>query len=70
VDSVKRHLAELIKLLQDDSTRGEQPTASIALCYAAWAGSIPMMDTLIQKGVGKTLFLAKQQYVNFTNIYT
>jgi len=70
VASVKRHLAELIELLQDDSTIGEQPAASSALCYAAWAGLIPVMVTLIQKGVGKTLFLAKQQYVQFTNRYT
>jgi len=70
VYSVELHLAKLIKLLPDDSTIGEQPAASSALCYAAWAGSIPMMDTLIQKGVGKTLFLAKEQYLQFTNIYT
>ena len=68
MNSAKQHLSELIELLQDDNTIGEQPAASSALCYAAWAGSIPMMDTLIQKGVGKTLLQAEQQYVQFTNI--
>ena len=44
-----------MRLLQDDNTTGERPAANKALCYAAWAGSIPMMDALIQMGVGKAL---------------
>jgi len=67
VSLVKQHLSELIELLQDDSTIGEQPAASNALWYAAWAGSIPMMDTLIQKGAGKTLLQAEQQYRIYAN---
>jgi len=54
VESFNLHLAELERLLQDDDNGiRERLTASGALCYAAWIGSIPMMDTLIQKGVGK-----------------
>ena len=47
-------LAELEGLLQDDNTVVERLTASSALCKAAWVGSVPIMETLIQKGVGKT----------------
>ena len=54
VESFNLHLAELERLFQDDdNAMREQLTASGALCYAAWIGSVPMMDTLIQKGVGK-----------------
>ena len=53
--AINRYLAELVKLLQDDNTVGVQPAANSALCYAAWTGSIPMMDTLIGKGVGKAV---------------
>jgi len=52
---VNQYLPEMVKLLQDDNTVGARPAASSALCYAARVGSIPMMDTLIQKGVGKVL---------------
>jgi len=55
VESLNQYLAELVKLLQDDNTVGVRPAANSALCYAAWTGSIPIMDTLIQKGVGKAL---------------
>ena len=50
VEVFNQHLAELERLLPDDNTMGEQLTASGALCYAASVGSIPMMETLIQKG--------------------
>ena len=52
---VNQYLPKLVKLLQDDSTVGAQPAASSALCYAARVGSIPIMDPLIQKGVGEAL---------------
>jgi len=52
---VNQYLPELVKLLQDENTVGKQPAASSALCYAARVGSIPMMDTLIQKSAGKAL---------------
>jgi len=32
-----------------------QQPAVLCMCYAARVGSIPMMDTLIQKGAGKAL---------------
>ena len=51
--SFNRYLAELEKLLRDDKTLGERLTASSALCYAAWVESVPMMDALIEKGVGE-----------------
>jgi len=44
---------ELARLLQDDNTMEEQLAAT--LCYAAEAGSISMMNAVIQMGVGKAL---------------
>jgi len=52
---VNQYLPKLVKLLEDDNTVGAQPAANSALCYAARVGSIPMMDTLIQKGAGEAL---------------
>ena len=43
------------ELFQDDDDRRTRLAASVALCYAARAGSVPMLKTLIQvqKGVGR-----------------
>jgi len=54
VEIYNTKLTEFEELLQDaDSLVGG--LASGALFYAASVGSIPMIDTLIHKGVGKTL---------------
>ena len=56
VESFHQLLAEVEKVVpNDDNNIGEQLAVCGALCCAAKTGSIPMMDTLIQKGVGKTL---------------
>ena len=60
VESFNQHLTELEKLFQDcDITVGKALAASGALHYAAEVGSIPIMNTLIQKGVGKALLWAE-----------
>ena len=56
VESFHKLLAEVEEMIpNDDNNMVERLAVSGALCYAAKTGSIPMMDTLIQKGVGKTL---------------
>ena len=59
VDAFNQRLAEIAMFFQvddDDNTLGERLAASGALCYAARVGSVPIMDTLIQKGVGKAVY--------------
>jgi len=65
VESFKQQLSEVEEFFQDRGSTVGGLAASSALCFAAMAGSIPMMDTLIQKGVGKTLF----QDVHVTKIF-
>ena len=53
VDSFHRHLEELERLLQNsERMKGLLEDAGV-LCYGAFIGSNPMVETLIQKGVGK-----------------
>ena len=51
MDSFHRHLDELERLLSDDD-RKRQIKESV-LCYAAYCGSTPVVEALIEKGVGK-----------------
>ena len=53
VDSFHRHLDELEGLLQNSERMKGLLEADGLLCYAAYMGSNPVVDTLIQKGVGK-----------------
>jgi len=55
VESFNQRLAEVEEFFQDDVDTVGGLAASGALCYAARTGSVSMMDTLIQKGVGKVL---------------
>ena len=56
VESFHKLLADVEEMIpNDDNNMVERLAVRGALCYAAKTGSIPMMDTLIQKGVGKTL---------------
>ena len=55
VESFHQRLVEVEEFFQDEDSTVGGLTVSGALCYAARVGSIPMMDTLIQKGVGKVL---------------
>ena len=52
MDSFHRHLDELERLLSDDDKKKRRIRQSV-LCYAAYCGSTPMVEALIQKGVGK-----------------
>ena len=63
VESFKQQLSRVEELFQDRGSTVRGLTAFGALCYAARVGSIPMMDTLIQKGVGKTQLQDELQYL-------
>ena len=52
MDSFHRHLDELERLLSDDDKEKRRIKESV-LCYAAYLGSTPVVEALIQKGVGK-----------------
>ena len=52
MDSFHRHLDELERLLSDDDRKKRRIKQSI-LCYATHLGSNPVVEALIQKGVGK-----------------
>jgi len=61
VESFKQQLSRVEEFFQNRGSTMKGLAAFGALCYAARAGSIPMMDTLIQKGVGETLLQDEQQ---------
>ena len=52
MDSFHHHLDELERLLSDDDKKKRRIRQNI-LCYAGFEGSNPVVETLIQKGVGK-----------------
>ena len=52
MDSFHQHLDELERLLSDDDRKETQIKESV-LCYAAYLGFNPVVEALIQKGVGK-----------------
>ena len=52
MDSFHHHLDELERLLSDDDMKKRRIRQNI-LCYAAFEGSNPVVETLIQKGVGE-----------------
>ena len=52
MDSFHRHLDELERLLSDDDRKKRRIKQSV-LCYAAHLGSNPVVEALIEKGVGK-----------------
>ena len=51
MDSFHRHLDELARLLSDDDKK--RRIKQSVLCYAAHLGFNPVVEALIQKGVGK-----------------
>ena len=55
MDSFHRHLDELERLLSDDDRKNRQIKESV-LCYAAYCGSTPVVEALIEKGVGKKFY--------------
>jgi len=56
VKSFNQQLSQFEEFFQDQDNAARGLAAFGALCYAAEVGSIPMMDTLIQKGVGKAVY--------------
>lgn len=61
VESFTERLAEVEELSPGVESTAMILAVSGALCYAAEAGSIRIMDTLIEKGVGKVLLQAEWQ---------
>ena len=55
MDSFHYHLDELESSLSGDDMEKRQIKESI-LCYAAYLGSNPVVEALIQKGVGKKYY--------------
>ena len=55
MDSFHRHLDELERLLSDDDRKKRRIKESV-LCYAAHLGSNPVVEALIEKGVGKKYY--------------
>lgn len=53
MDSFHHHLDELGELLEDSGKRKELLENSGALAFAAYVGCNPMVEALIQNGVGK-----------------
>ena len=54
MDSFHRHLDELERIVQNNDRMKELlEEEDGVLCYAAWIGSNPVVETLIEKGVGK-----------------
>ena len=52
MDSFHHHLDEIEMLLSGDDMEKRRIKQSV-LCYAAYCGSNPVVEALIQKGVGK-----------------
>ena len=61
MDSFHLHLDELERLLSDEDKKKGQIRQRI-LCYAAFVGSNPVVETLIQKGVGKEFIMKAYRY--------
>ena len=55
MDSFHCHLDELERLLSDDDRKKRRIKQSV-LCYAAHLGSNPVVEALIEKGVGKKYY--------------
>ena len=55
MDSFHRHLDELERFLSDDDM-GKRRIKESILCYAAHLGFNPVVEALIQKGVGKKYY--------------
>ena len=53
MDSFHRHLDELERIVQNNDWMKELLEEDGVLCYAAWVGSNPVVETVIEKGVGK-----------------
>ena len=54
MDSFYRHLDEVERFMSDDGDK--RRAMGSFLCYAAYCGSTPVVEALIQKGVGKKYY--------------
>ena len=61
MDSFHHHLDELEKLLNDDDEKKGRITQRV-LCYAAFVGTNPVVETLMEKGVGKESIMRACRY--------
>ena len=55
MDSFHRHLDELGRLLSGDDKKERRIKESV-VCYAAYLGSTPVVEALIERGVGKKYY--------------
>ena len=69
VESFNQQLSLVEQLFQDHDRTVRGLATSGALCYATRARSIPMMDTLIKKGIGKPL-LQDVTYAPSMNVFS
>ena len=53
MDSFHHYLEELERLLQNSERMKELLEGAGVLCYGAFIGSNPVVETLLQKGVGE-----------------
>ena len=67
MNSFHRHLDELERLLSDDDMEKRRIKESI-LCYAAHLGSTPVVEALIQNGVGKKYYNENRNIVVETGL--
>ena len=63
-DSFHCHLDELERVVLDNEKLKKLLEQDGTLCYAAYVGSTPVVETLIQKGVGKEeIYPSKGEYI-------
>lgn len=56
MESFHRHLDELERILQNSERIKQLLEEDGVLCYGAYIGSKPVVETLIEKGVGKEIW--------------
>ena len=56
MESFHRHLDELERILQNSERIKQLLEEDGVLCYGAYIGSNPVVETLIEKGVGKEIW--------------
>ena len=55
MNSFHRHLDKLERLLSDNDRKKRRIKENV-FCYAAYLGSTPVVEALIEKGVGKKYY--------------
>ena len=62
IDSFHRHLDELERIVQNTDRMKKLLEQYGTLCLAAHIGSNPVVETLIQKGVGREYIEVRRRY--------